>query len=173
MTFDADLVPLIGFAALMAVAAIEDLRRLVIPNGLIIGLCILWPLHLATAAHATPVLAVEAVGGAAAVFLAGAMLFSRGLIGGGDVKLLSAASLWAGAGAIPPLLALTGVFGGLLALLFLTPLGAWITASRGTRSGPGASGPGAGALAADAVPVPYGVAIAAAALTVTIAPYLR
>ena len=91
------LVPLAGFAGLMATAAFEDLhQRLVIPNGLILGLCILWPLHLATA----PLPTLAASGGAAlcaaAVFVAGAVLFSRGLIGGGDVKLLAAASLWAG-----------------------------------------------------------------------------
>ncbi len=96
------------------------------------------------------------------------MLFSRGLIGGGDVKLLAAAALWAGADALPPLLLLTALIGGLLALLFLTPLG---RADRGARmpkrrraeaKSHGRTGP----------PVPYGVAIAAAALAVTVAPHL-
>src|SRR6516164_11534 len=112
------LIPLAGFAGLMATAAFEDCRRLIIPNGLILGLCILWPAHVATAA-----LTLAAAGFAAlcavAVFTAAALLFSRGLIGGGDVKLLAAATLWAGPGATLPLLLLTGLLGGLLGLFAL------------------------------------------------------
>jgi Flp pilus assembly protein protease CpaA len=52
------LVPLAGFAGLMATAAFEDLRRLIIPNGLILGLCVLWPLYVATA----PMLTLAAAG---------------------------------------------------------------------------------------------------------------
>src|SRR5271166_7143144 len=114
MPFQLHLIPLAGFAGLMATAALEDCRRLIIPNGLVLGLCALWPLHLATA----PMLSLPAAGSAAicaaAVFVVGALLFSRGLIGGGDVKLLAAATLWAGPGATLPLLFLTGLIGGLL-----------------------------------------------------------
>ena len=166
--FALHLVPLAGFAGLMATAAFEDLRRLVIPNGLILGLCLLWPLHVATA----PALTLASGGAAAlcagAVFFAGALLFSRGLIGGGDVKLLAAATLWAGPDATPSLLVLTGLLGGLLSLLFLTPLGAQLGAARPIVLAPaGAAAPGANPVP---VLVPYGVAIAAAALIVTIPP---
>lgn len=166
MAIAAHLVALAGFAALMAAAAVEDFRRLVIPNRLVAGLCILWPLHLGTAPDATMAAAVAAVGGAAAVLFAGTLLFARGMIGGGDVKLFSAAALWAGAAALPPLFALTGLIGGLLALFFLTPLGVRITASRRLVCGAA----NVSAIAAD--PLPYGVAIAAAALIVTLAPHL-
>ena len=84
------LIPLAGFTGIMATSAIEDLRRLIIPNGLIVGLCVLWPLYVATAPMLTMAAAGFAVLCAAAVFLAGALLFARGLIGGGDVKLLAA-----------------------------------------------------------------------------------
>ena len=88
----------------MLIAAFEDLRRLVIPNPVVLGLCVLWPLQLASA----PVVSLAAAGGAAlcaaAVFAGGAILFSRGLMGGGDVKLLAAATLWAGSGSTPALL---------------------------------------------------------------------
>jgi prepilin peptidase CpaA len=160
------LIPLAGFAGLMATAAFEDFRRLIIPNSLILGLCILWPLYVATA----PMLTLEAAGfaalWAAAVFVAGALLFSRGLIGGGDVKLLAAATLWAGPAATLALLVLTGLLGGLLCLLLLTPAGALIAAIQPTNRDPsgGASG------GATPVFVPYGVAIAAAGLIVTIPP---
>jgi prepilin peptidase CpaA len=159
------LVPLAGFAGLMATAAFEDLRRLIIPNGLILGLCALWPLHVVTA----PVLTLAAAGTAtlcaAAVFIVGALLFSRGLIGGGDVKLLAAATLWAGPAATVSLLVLTSLLGGVLCLLLLTPIGALIAAVR-----PIVRDSGDPARGANPVLVPYGVAIAAAALIVTIPP---
>ena len=47
--FAIHLVPVAGFTGLMAVAAFEDFRRLVIPNPLILALCVLWPFYLAIA----------------------------------------------------------------------------------------------------------------------------
>jgi len=86
MSFLLHLVALAGFAALMTAAAVEDVRRLVIPNAIVAGLCVLWPLQLASA----PAISLAGTAGAAlcaaAVFAAGALLFSRGLMGGGDVK---------------------------------------------------------------------------------------
>ena len=162
------LVPLAGFAGLMAMAAFEDFRRLVIPNAVTLALCLLWPLHLATAPGLGWAAGASAAGCAAAVFLAGALLFSRGLIGGGDVKLLAVATLWAGPADTLTLLVLTGLLGGLLCVFVLTPLGQIATAASGQavldRTGGGA--------ADDKRPVvvPYGAAIAAAALIVTIPP---
>jgi prepilin peptidase CpaA len=156
------LIALAGFAAAMAAAAIEDLRRLVIPNPLVLALCALWLVHLGTAADASWAGALSAVGGAATVFLGGAVLFARGVIGGGDVKLFSAAALWVGIEGLAPLFALTGLIGGVLALVLLTPVGARF----GARHRADAAG------AADRTPVPYGVAIASAALIVTIPRYL-
>src|SRR5260370_24293776 len=95
MAIQLPLVPLAGFAGLMTTAAVEDFRRLMIPNALTLALCVLWPLHLATAPTITLAAALGAAGCGLAVFLAGALLFSRGLVGGGDVKLLTAATLWA------------------------------------------------------------------------------
>jgi prepilin peptidase CpaA len=167
MSIALHLVPLAGFAGLMTMAAFEDFRRLIIPNAVPAGLCVLWPFHLATAPGLGLAAGAAAAGCAAAVFLAGALLFSRGLVGGGDVKLLAVATLWAGP-ATPSLLVLTGLLGGLLCLFVLTPLGQMATAASGqavlNRTG--------GAAANDKRPavVPYGVAIAAAALIVTVPP---
>ena len=58
-----------------------------------------------------------------AYFVVGAILFSRGWLGGGDVKLLTAATLWVGPAGTPTLLLLTSVLGGGLALLWLMPGG--------------------------------------------------
>jgi len=167
MSFALHLVSLAGFVGLMAIAAFEDFRRLIIPNAVPVGLCLLWPLHLMTVPGMGLAAGVAAAGCAAAVFLAGAVLFSRGLIGGGDVKLLAAATLWADPTATPTLLALTGIFGGLLCLFVLTPLGQIATAASGQID---LAQVGGAANGKSRAVVPYGVAIAAAALVVTIPP---
>jgi prepilin peptidase CpaA len=151
----------IGFAVLMALAAVEDFRRLVIPNRLVLGLLSLWPIHQAAAPAVARFAALESVGGALLVFTCGALLFSRGWIGGGDVKLLTAAALWAGIARLSTLLLLTGLLGGALALFCLTPVGARV----GTRT---VEAP-PGGISAGTRLVPYGAAIAGAAL-ITVLP---
>ncbi len=101
------------------------------------------------------------------MFLVGAVLFARGYLGGGDVKLLSAATLWAGPSGTPELLMLTGVLGGALALFLLMPFGTQIAAAARGMLGQSAIDTGRGL----AMPVPYGVAIASAALIVILHPY--
>ncbi|HEV2334084.1 MAG TPA: prepilin peptidase [Stellaceae bacterium] len=160
-----DLLPLAGFAGVLATAAFEDCRRLVIPNALVLALVLLWPLELSLGRAAiAPLSVLAAVGCALFVFVVGAALFSRGLIGGGDVKLMAAAVLWTGAGGTPSLVILTGLFGGALALFLLTPLGLHLSALRGTVLGPSDS-------ALEMNSVPYGLAIAAAALIVVVPPH--
>jgi prepilin peptidase CpaA len=167
MTFDPNLLPLFGFAAAMLAAAVVDFRRLVIPNRLVAALCVLWLLHIeGTRGPAAPAV-FAALAGAALVLAGGVLLFERGLIGGGDVKLMAAASLWSGAGGLPRLLMLTALLGGALALLFLSPLRARLAAVRAIDPIPA----GGGALWVGGTPIPYGVAIAGAALIVTIPPY--
>lgn len=161
MPFQLHLVPVAGFAGLMAVAAFEDVRRLVVPNVVVLGLCGLWPLYLAASPNLNLAGAAGAAGCAAAVFVAGALLFSRGLVGGGDVKLAAAATLWAGPAATPALLIATAILGGLLSLAVLSS-----AALRGVLT-PAAPTP------ASAAPVPYGAAIAAAAVIVTLSPHFN
>jgi prepilin peptidase CpaA len=155
-----------AFGVVMAAAAVEDFRRLIIPNLLPIMLVGLWPVYFAAVA---PSLygALAAIGCAVAVFIGGAILFSRGYLGGGDVKLLSAATLWAGPGGTPELLLWTGVLGGALALFLLMPLGMQVATAARHLLGQPPIAPERGL----AMPVPYGVAIAGAALIVTLHPY--
>jgi prepilin peptidase CpaA len=159
------LVPLAGFTGFMLTAGFEDLRRLIIPNRLTLAICLLWPLEMAAAWPGASAV-IAALGCAAAVFTAGTVLFARGVIGGGDVKLLAAAALWAGPGGTPALLVGTALLGGVLALALLTPLGPRLAALRGAGAGEAA------AALHDAKSVPYGVAIAAASLIVTLPPLL-
>ncbi|MGE5269778.1 MAG: prepilin peptidase [Thiohalocapsa sp.] len=157
---------LMAFAAVMAAAAFEDFRRLVIPNLLPVTLCLLWPVYFAAAPSLSGGLA--AIGCAVAVFLVGAVLFARGWLGGGDVKLLGAATLWAGPAGTPDLLMLTGAFGGALALLLLLPgTGRLAAAVRRVLGRQPEEACGRGLR----TPIPYGVAIAGAALLVTLPPH--
>jgi prepilin peptidase CpaA len=165
MLFHPQLLAVAGFTGLMAIAAFEDLRRFIIPNTVIVGLCTLWVLYFSTAPSATLVGGLAAVACGLGVLLAGAVLFSRGLFGGGDVKLIAAAALWAGPNATLPLLALTGLLGGVLTLLLLSPVGAYCAGT--LRS---ASSTNVAATPAPPAAIPYGVAIAAAALIVTLPP---
>ena len=121
MIVDPQAIVLTSFGVVMAAAAFEDVRRRVIPNVVPITLCALWPLHFYLSATPSLYGALAAVGCAAAVFVGGAILFffdSR-LFGGGDVKLLAAAALWAGPADTPKLLMLTAFLGGVLALITL------------------------------------------------------
>jgi len=166
MTLHPQAIVLTAFGVVMAAAAFEDFRRLIIPNMLPIMLCALWPLYFAAVAPSWSG-ALAAIGCAAAVFLVGAVLFARGYLGGGDVKLLSAATLWAGPAGTPALLMLTGVLGGALALFLLMPFGTQIASAARNMLGHPVSDTGRGL----GMPVPYGVAIAGAALIVTLHPY--
>jgi prepilin peptidase CpaA len=154
------------FAVVMAAAAFEDFRRLVIPNLLPLALCAVWPLYFIYVAAAPSLLgALAAIGCALAVFVLGAVLFARGYLGGGDVKLLTAATLWAGPAGTPALLVLTGVLGGALAIFLLLPFGGHVVNAARTVLGTAPS-----TERGMAAPVPYGVAIAAAAVIVTLSP---
>ncbi|HJU16430.1 MAG TPA: prepilin peptidase [Stellaceae bacterium] len=166
MTAALHLIAVGAFAALMAMAAFEDFRRFVIPNWLILALIAVWPLFVlaGTAAFAA---ALGALAIAAAVFLVGALLFGRGLVGGGDVKLLTVAALWAGPAATPELLVVTAALGGVLSLVLLSPLGAHLSFAGRLFLG----APGAPATVGKRVPVPYGIAIAGGALFVTLQPF--
>jgi prepilin peptidase CpaA len=165
MSLHPQILVILLFTAVMAVAAFEDFRRFVIPNLLPIVLCALWPVYFAFAPSFYG--AATSIGCALAVFLVGAVLFARGWLGGGDVKLLTAATLWAGPAGTPALLMLTGVLGGALALFLLMPFGSQITMAIRALLGQ----PPVSTERGMATPVPYGIAIAGAALIVVLSPH--
>ena len=119
-------------AALLLAASLHDIAARTIPNWI--------PAALATDGMLLQWLAGSLINGLAvgvAVFIAAALLWRRGLMGGGDVKLLAAAAV-----AVPPVLALlatVALAGGVLALLYLllrplvAPPGAARPASRLAR----------------------------------------
>lgn len=149
---------LILYLGLLVVAAFIDVLTFRIPNWLTAGVALAFGLFAAAGGLSMDALPSHLAAGAA-VFAAGAILFTRGVCGGGDVKLLAAAALWAGVDGVWQLLLVTALAGGALAaaLLFgrylpidnLSGLKPWMRRLLSPNEG-----------------VPYGVAIAAAAVVV-------
>ncbi len=145
----------LALAGLMLWVMYTDTTRYTISNrvnGIILGLFIL-------AAFFLPV-KVEALGAAAIFFVVGLGLFALGLMGGGDVKLLTVLTLWTGwHEATLSFFFLTGIFGGVLCIILL-PLRRFLPnplfKSNPTRPTP--------RILTRKEPVPYGIAIAMAFL---------
>jgi prepilin peptidase CpaA len=148
---------LLIFPFAMAFAAATDLLTLTIPNRLTLGLCAAFLLIAPVAGLSWQDILTHLAAGCL-MLLAGVALFSLGWVGGGDAKLLAAASLWLGFEPLVLFLAYVAVFGGVLAVAILAyrslpagalPLPGW--AMRLHHKGEG---------------MPYGVAIAAGALAI-------
>lgn len=150
-------------AILFMAAAVTDMRAYRIPNAISLALVLLFPLYVLCAP--SDVSWQQHLMVFALVLVIGLMMFSGNLAGAGDIKLLSAAALWAGANYIGVLLVVTGLAGGVLAL--------GIALVRITRQAKMKGKADVYALAK--MPIPYGVAIAAggvAALLMIAKPYL-
>ena len=147
-------IPIFG-AGCLALAAYTDVRSRRIPNALAVAVAALGIVRLILAGD--PGAALDSVAVAAALFAVGFLLFWRGLIGGGDVKLTAAAGLLVGYHALSEFLVAMSLFG---LVVTLAVLAADRLAAR----------PAAVPLAAAHDPtrvrptVPYGVAIAASGI---------
>ena len=102
---------------MLGLAAFKDLRERRIPNRLTAGLALLYPIYVLVSP--APVAWPAALGLAAVVFLIGLGLFAGDLIGGGDVKLIAALSLWAGPEHFVWFMLVTTLAGGALSLISL------------------------------------------------------
>ena len=140
---------------LLCWAAASDLATRRIPNRLPALLALVGVLRLGSdlAAGGAPISAAGDLTVGLAVLALGAVLFRFGLFGGGDVKLMAAASLWLGAVGLWPFLTATGLAGGALALGYLARI-AVIDATGSARP-----------------TLPYGVAIAAGGVLATLPPF--
>jgi prepilin peptidase CpaA len=148
---------LLIFPVLVIWAALKDVTSFTIPNWLNGALAAAFFLAAPLAGASLGVVGVNLAVGLAGLVI-GMIMFALGWIGGGDAKLLAAASLWLGWPALTAFLLATTLAGGALALLLLglrsqlarahTPvMGGWIDR-----------------LATPGEPAPYGVAIACGAL---------
>jgi prepilin peptidase CpaA len=108
-------------AATLIYAGVADLRSFTIRNSLVLFLFLLYLVHAAITwrwAHVSADLIL-----AAAVFAIGLGFYALGMLGGGDVKLLTVAFLWVGMRGALLLAALLAVFSLLLAI---AGLAGWI-----------------------------------------------
>jgi len=139
----------------MILAALSDLFTLTIPNRLsIILIAVFFPLAFLAGLPPETILMHLAAG--AGILAVGFILFSTGTLGGGDAKLLAAASLWVGVAPLADFFVYVALIGGALALGILLyrrvpdeSLAGPAWAMRLHEKGHG---------------IPYGIAIAGAAL---------
>ena len=141
------------FMGLLASAAIVDLRRFIIPDVIVVALLALWPVWVALNGF-------EPIGytllGAAGMFALGLILFAFGLMGGGDVKLMTVLALWAEPSGLLTLLFYTSLAGGFLSIFWLLPLRRLVAPMIGWAEGQ-----------RNNKQIPYGVAIAAGGLAIS------
>ncbi len=150
---------LLGFAGLLLYAAIEDARRLIIPNAVCLAIAALYPAYVLSAPGAVDWPGALAVG--AGTLAVGFVLFSRGFIGGGDAKLMTAASLWAGPALLLPFVFVTSLAGAVVGLII-------IALRRYRRAVPAAGDGAAAGPRLRTLDLPYGVAIAVGGLHVAL-----
>lgn len=151
-----DRLALTAFAGLLVWAAWSDLRDYIIPNRISIAIAGLYPAHILAIGALNTVPGALMV--ATAVFAAGFAFFALKIAGGGDVKLMTAAALWAGQAQIIEFLFVTALAGGVLAT-FLA-MRAWHQSAVSTPGGAFVMRIGA----VRDTKVPYGAAIAAGGL---------
>jgi prepilin peptidase CpaA len=109
---------ILALVAALAWGAVSDALWFRIPNAVPLVIAAVYPLYLFAAGKGIDA-GLWALLVATGVFLLGFLLFARGAMGGGDVKLLTALSLWAGPHYFPSLILTIALAGGGLALAIL------------------------------------------------------
>jgi len=135
-----------------------DVTRYLIPNWLVGLVLLLYPAMVLLAPEAN-IDWQKALAASAMVFAVGYLIFMLRAMGGGDIKLMTACSLWAGMEGLLEYFLAVAVAGGLLSvvLLILRPvMPQWLARLPGERKIPRVLTMGE--------PVPYGLAIAVAFL---------
>lgn len=100
------------FVGLLFAAAVSDILRYTIPNRWCLALALLYPAY---AYNVQPPATWLASLGIATAFLAiGFLLFTKRILGAGDVKLFVATALWAGPDLVLPFTFCTTIAGGVM-----------------------------------------------------------
>jgi prepilin peptidase CpaA len=139
------------FLGLLGWAMVSDARTMTIPNRIPVAIAILYAAWVV--AMWPTVNPLMGLGAGGAVLVGGFVVFSFGLAGGGDVKLLASSALWAGPQHLPALIMVTAVAGGVLALAYLL---VGLVRRHALRLPSGA----AAETSLASLPIPYGVGIA-------------
>jgi prepilin peptidase CpaA len=137
---------ILGLAAVLVVAAVVDMRTFTISNRLNLAVAAAAPLFWWSIALPLWPHAATQAAGAAGVFGLLAAAFYAGMMGGGDVKLAAALSLWFSPASTLKFLVIMSIAGGLLTLVLVVAHRA-----RGKEGRP---------------KIPYGVAIAVGGLAI-------
>ena len=153
-----ELCVLLIFPFLLIYAGITDALSFTIPNKVSLALLAGFVLLAPFSGMAMADIGAHVLVGFLTLVI-GFVLFARGWLGGGDVKILAAAGLWLGPDQIGLFLLLVAAFGGALSLLCLyvrgTPLPPMLAGQRWLLN-----------LQVGTAAVPYGVAIGLAGLAV-------
>lgn len=105
------------YASLLGAAGFYDLWKFRIPNILVASLAILFLVAALKSYDTVPWL--HHLGAGALMFALGIAVYSFGFLGGGDVKLLGATSLWMGFEFLPQYVFFVAIAGGVLALALI------------------------------------------------------
>lgn len=110
---------LIVFPLAMAYAAVMDLFTMTIPNRVSLAL-VAGFLGAAILGGMPAIDILKHLGVGLGVLAVAILMFSQGWVGGGDAKLLAAASLWFGINQVVDYVFMVAIFGGLLSLFFMS-----------------------------------------------------
>ena len=154
-----DWIALFAVIAALVAAAITDASTYLIPHRYPAAVVLAFALY--AIGKPAPVW-LQGVAAAALLLAVGILLFDRGVLGGGDVKLLAASALWAGFDQLALMLLVTALAGGALALAHLSPLRRLMPARPGTM-------PAGDLRSRLQQPIPFGVAIAVGGVAVALA----
>lgn len=148
-----------GLSTLLLAAVISDVTRLRIPNLIPLGVVGLFTAKLIFGIEASPWMAHLLI--ALLALLLGFLAFAGGLLGGGDAKLIAALALWFGPILAGSFITITGITGGILAMVLVLVRRCLPVAS--SISGVGLS-PERHRWLDPTAPIPYALPIAFAAL---------
>jgi prepilin peptidase CpaA len=160
--FSLQILLLLTLLGLAVTAAITDLRSYRIPNTVSLAIAAGFPIFvLAGGAEFRSGLFAGGL-----VFAIGVFLYSRDWMGGGDVKLLAALSLWAGTDLVLPMVVIITLTGGIMSFAEWFRIGGFNRLL--ARHIPTMDGSIAVPAAHDRAVVPYAAAILAGALYVAV-----
>lgn len=101
----------------MAAAAVFDAWKFIVPNTIPVVLTLLFLVVALVWNDRVPIF--EHIGAGVLVFCVGAVIFRFGVLGGGDIKLLTAVAFWVGWDYLAIYLLVVAIFGGGLTLFLL------------------------------------------------------
>jgi len=160
--FSLQILLLAALLGLAVVAAITDLRSYRIPNRVSLAIAAGFPIFvLAGGADFR-----SGLFAAGLVFAVGVFFYSRGWMGGGDVKLLAALSLWAGTDLVLPMIVIITLTGGIMSFAEWFRIGGFNRLL--ARHIPTMDGAISMPAVRDQAAVPYAAAILAGALYVAV-----